>query len=37
MTPLLLKVSPGPTRRVIGTLSQADRVLAALGLDVAVA
>ena len=31
VTPTLLKVSPPPIRRVIGTLSDADEVLAALG------
>ena len=32
MTPTLLKVSPRPARRIIGTLSQTQRVLDTLGL-----
>ena len=32
MTPTLLKVSPRPSRRIIGTLSQTQRVLDTLGL-----
>jgi circadian clock protein KaiB len=32
MTPTLLKYSPLPARRIIGTLSEVDPVLAALGL-----
>jgi circadian clock protein KaiB len=36
MTPTLLKVSPRPARRIIGTLSQTQRVLDTLGLTVAV-
>jgi circadian clock protein KaiB len=32
MTPTLLKVSPRPAERIIGTLSQTQRVLEALGL-----
>jgi circadian clock protein KaiB len=35
MTPTLLKVSPRPTRRIIGTLSQTQRVLDTLGLTAA--
>jgi circadian clock protein KaiB len=33
MTPTLLKVSPRPARRIIGTLSQTQRVLDTLGLS----
>jgi circadian clock protein KaiB len=33
MTPTLLKLSPLPVRRIIGTLSQTKLVLVALGLD----
>lgn len=36
MTPTLIRLAPLPARRIIGTLSQADVVLAALGLDPAV-
>jgi circadian clock protein KaiB len=32
MTPTLLKISPRPARRIIGTLSQTQRVLDTLGL-----
>jgi circadian clock protein KaiB len=32
MTPTLLKVSPRPARRIVGTLSQTQRVLDTLGL-----
>jgi circadian clock protein KaiB len=32
MTPTLLKVSPSPARRIVGTLSQTQRVLDTLGL-----
>jgi circadian clock protein KaiB len=32
MTPTLLKVSPRPARRIIGTLSHTQRVLDTLGL-----
>jgi circadian clock protein KaiB len=32
MTPTLLKVSPRPVRRIVGTLSQTQRVLDTLGL-----
>jgi len=35
MTPTLLKVSPRPVRRIIGTLSQTQRVLDTLGLTAA--
>jgi circadian clock protein KaiB len=35
MTPTLLKVSPRPPRRIIGTLSQTQRVLDTLGLTAA--
>jgi circadian clock protein KaiB len=37
MTPTLLKVSPRPLRRIIGTLSQTQRVLDTLGLSARVA
>jgi circadian clock protein KaiB len=33
MTPTLIKLSPTPTRRIVGTLSQAQTVLLALGLE----
>jgi circadian clock protein KaiB len=32
MTPTLLKLSPPPARRIVGTLSQTQRVLDTLGL-----
>ena len=32
MTPTLMRLEPGPTRRVIGTLGASDDVAAALGL-----
>jgi len=32
MTPTLLKLSPAPIRRIVGTLSQTQRVLDTLGL-----
>ncbi len=32
MTPTLMKLSPGPTRRIVGTLSRTDVVVRALGL-----
>jgi circadian clock protein KaiB len=32
MTPTLMKLSPLPARRVVGTLSQTEPVLQALGL-----
>ena len=32
MTPTLMRVEPGPTRRVVGTLQVADDVAAVLGL-----
>jgi circadian clock protein KaiB len=35
MTPTLLKISPRPIRRIIGTLSQTQRVLDTLGLTAA--
>ena len=35
MTPTLVKLSPGPVRRIVGTLSQAEPVLQALGLATA--
>jgi circadian clock protein KaiB len=33
LTPTLVKVSPSPGRRVVGTLSQTDTVMLALGLE----
>jgi len=33
MTPSLVKVSPAPMRTIVGTLSDADKVLSALGLS----
>ena len=33
MTPTLLKLTPAPARRIVGTLVDADRVLHTLGLD----
>ena len=32
MTPTLVKLSPAPSRRIVGTLSETDPVLQALGL-----
>ena len=37
MTPTLIKLSPAPIRRIVGTLSQTEPLLAALGLDAAAA
>ena len=34
MTPTLVKLSPSPVRRIIGTLSQTQPVLLALGLEI---
>ncbi len=34
MTPTLIKLAPPPVRRIVGTLSQTQTVLQALGLDV---
>ena len=34
MTPMLVKLAPAPTRRIVGTLSQTQTVLQALGLEV---
>ncbi|MHB8057544.1 MAG: circadian clock KaiB family protein [Desulfuromonadaceae bacterium] len=34
MTPTLVKLSPSPVRRIVGTLSQTQTVLQALGLEV---
>ena len=34
MTPTLVKLSPSPLRRIVGTLSQAQTVLLALGLEI---
>lgn len=33
MTPTLLKLTPSPARRIVGTLVDVDRVLHTLGLD----
>ena len=33
MTPTLVKLSPSPVRRIVGSLSQAQPVLQALGLE----
>jgi circadian clock protein KaiB len=33
MTPTLLKLAPGPVRRIVGTLADAARVMQTLGLD----
>ena len=33
MTPTLLKLAPSPVRRIVGSLSQTQPVLQALGLD----
>ena len=33
MTPTLIKLSPGPVQKVVGTLCQTQTVLLALGLD----
>ena len=33
MTPTLVKLSPSPVRRIVGTLSQTQTVLQALGLE----
>ena len=33
MTPTLIKLAPSPNRRVVGTLSQTEPLLLALGLD----
>ena len=33
MTPTLVKLSPSPVRRIVGTLSQSQPVLEALGLE----
>jgi circadian clock protein KaiB len=35
MTPTVMKLAPSPTRRIVGTLSQPDTVLQALGLEIA--
>ncbi len=37
MTPTLIKLSPAPTCRIIGSLSQTRNVLVALGMEVAAA
>jgi len=33
MTPTLVKLAPGPVRRIVGTLSQTQTLLLALGLE----
>lgn len=33
MTPTLVKLGPAPVRRIVGTLSQAQQLLQALGLE----
>ena len=33
MTPTLTKLAPAPTRTIVGTLSQTERVLMALGIE----
>jgi circadian clock protein KaiB len=33
LTPTLVKLSPEPVRKIVGTLSQSDRVLQAIGLS----
>ena len=35
LTPTLVKLSPSPMRKIVGTLSQVERVLQALGLEAA--
>lgn len=37
MTPTLIKLAPSPVRRIVGTLSQTQIVLQALGLEALVA
>jgi circadian clock protein KaiB len=37
MTPTLVKLSPGPVRRIVGSLSQTQTLLLALGLEAAAA
>lgn len=37
MTPTLIKLGPAPVRRVVGTLSQTQHLLQALGLSIKVA
>ena len=37
MTPTLMKLAPSPIRRIVGTLSQTQTVLQALGLESCVA
>lgn len=34
MTPTLVKLAPGPARRIVGTLSQTQTVLHAMGLGI---
>lgn len=35
LTPMIVKISPGPVRRIIGNLSRREAFLAALGLEAA--
>ena len=37
MTPTLIKLTPAPVRRIVGTLSQVPTVLQALGMEVGAA
>jgi circadian clock protein KaiB len=37
MTPTVIKLAPTPQRRIVGTLTHADLVLRAFGLDAAIA
>ncbi|MEO6074190.1 MAG: circadian clock KaiB family protein [Burkholderiales bacterium] len=37
LTPTLIKLSPDPVRRIVGTLSQPEIVLQALGLEMSMA
>jgi circadian clock protein KaiB len=33
MTPMLLKLAPGPLRKIVGTLSQTETVMEVLGIE----
>jgi len=33
MTPITIRLAPAPVRRIVGTLSDTEKVVAALGLD----
>jgi circadian clock protein KaiB len=37
LTPTLIKLAPSPSRRIVGTLTQTDLVLHALGIEAAIA